>query len=549
MILRRWDPGIDSKSPIHVVCSPKVDVGKKGKQDRDLTRSSSEDLHGSGLDKGRKRSGRWRKSSILSNWIWIWISVTIKAISQIRRGVSPVDLKTRSRRIVKYLQRNFRNFSSIGIRKVRIQFRASFRFLEISDYVIVGWVEIFGINFQRFGNNGIVVNIVTVFVEERKVLVVEDGMDLDETDNMVHTGKGIEEFENDSQKVSDEEIGEDDRVKEDGVDTIAEEKQGDEAEENDQVAGELVKKQGASKRQFKSTVGAGGSYVLSSQRKALAKEIVLTSWRRRVHQTPNKGHQKPSFMNQVNKTWNNNGFLSLWWFLDVYVKVLYYGEGLAFLVWHHGCVWWPITGLLFTVLNLHWCGKLVDVWELKGIVGNIVNAFGFFALGITYGLSDQYKEHYIAFVTNGGLYLLVAQIFLEHKYFLILIYPFDYLKWCWGNIRQNIGSGLNGLNKSYFQVNGYAKKLYVYFKANHKVGFRNCTYYGSIDILYVRILMIEKRNNGFQWCNGVPHGIDRISHKIDCNFTGFRNLEILRLLGIIKPQSSGSVEQYKQVYI
>ncbi|KAH0906318.1 hypothetical protein HID58_038145, partial [Brassica napus] len=281
MILRRWDPGIDSKSPIHVVCSPKVDVGKKGKQDRDLTRSSSEDLHGSGLDKGRKRSGRWRKSSILSNWIWIWISVTIKAISQIRRGVSPVDLKMRSRRIVKYLQRNFRNFSSIGIRKVRIQFRASFRFLEISDYVIVGWVEIFGINFQRFGNNGIVVNIVTVFVEERKVLVVEDGMDLDETDNMVHTGKGIEEFENDSQKVSDEEIGEDDRVKEDGVDTIAEEKQGDEAEENDQVAGELVKKQGASKRQFKSTVGAGGSYVLSSQRKALAKEIVLTSWRRR----------------------------------------------------------------------------------------------------------------------------------------------------------------------------------------------------------------------------------------------------------------------------
>ncbi|WZZ70206.1 hypothetical protein YC2023_081576 [Brassica napus] len=260
-----------------------VDVGKKGKQDRDLTRSSSEDLHGSGLDKGRKRSGRWRKSSILSNWIWIWISVTIKAISQIRRGVSPVDLKTRSRRIVKYLQRNFRNFSSIGIRKVRIQFRASFRFLEISDYVIVGWVEIFGINFQRFGNNGIVVNIVTVFVEERKVLVVEDGMDLDETDNMVHTGKGIEEFENDSQKVSDEEIGEDDRVKEDGVDTIAEEKQGDEAEENDQVAGELVKKQGASKRQFKSTVGAGGSYVLSSQRKALAKEIVLTSWRRRTY--------------------------------------------------------------------------------------------------------------------------------------------------------------------------------------------------------------------------------------------------------------------------
>ncbi|KAG2265967.1 hypothetical protein Bca52824_073046 [Brassica carinata] len=85
MIFRGWDPGTDSESPIPVVCSQKVDVGKKGKRDRDLTRSSSEDLHGSGLDKGRKGSGRWRKSSILSNWIWIWILVTIKAISQIRR--------------------------------------------------------------------------------------------------------------------------------------------------------------------------------------------------------------------------------------------------------------------------------------------------------------------------------------------------------------------------------------------------------------------------------------------------------------------------------
>ncbi|KAG2292222.1 hypothetical protein Bca4012_008225 [Brassica carinata] len=61
---------------------------------------------------------------------------------------------------------------------------------------------------------------------------------------------------------SDKEIGEDDRVKEDGVDTIEEEKQGDEAEEKDQVAGELVKKQGARKRQFKPTVGAGGTSVL-----------------------------------------------------------------------------------------------------------------------------------------------------------------------------------------------------------------------------------------------------------------------------------------------
>ncbi|KAF3601558.1 hypothetical protein F2Q69_00037363 [Brassica cretica] len=84
MIFRGWDPRIDSESPIPVVCSQKVDVGKKGKRDRDLTRSSSEDLHGSGLDKGRKGSGRWRKSSILSNWIWIWRSVTIKAISQIQ---------------------------------------------------------------------------------------------------------------------------------------------------------------------------------------------------------------------------------------------------------------------------------------------------------------------------------------------------------------------------------------------------------------------------------------------------------------------------------
>ena len=116
------------------------------------------------------------------------------------------------------------------------------------------------------------------------------------------TSEGIEEFENDFQKLSDDEIGEDDRVKEDGVDTIEEEKQDDEAEEKDQVAGELVKKQGARKRQFKPTVGAGGTSVLRMVQAELAnaKEITLNSWRRRVHQTPNKGHQKPSFMNQVN---------------------------------------------------------------------------------------------------------------------------------------------------------------------------------------------------------------------------------------------------------
>ena len=89
----------------------------------------------------------------------------------------------------------------------------------------------------------------------------------------------------------------------------------------------------------------------------------------------------------------------------------------------------------------------------------------------------------------------------------------------------------------------------VQVRANHKFGFRDSTYNGLISISNVRIMMIGKRNNGFQWCNGVPHGIDRTSHKTDCDFTGFRNLEILRLLGFIKPQSSGSVEQYKQVYI
>ena len=142
------------------------------------------------------------------------------------------------------------------------------------------------------------------------------------------------------------------------------------------------------------------------------------------------------FLLVLNKTWNNTGFLSLWWSLGVYVTVLHCGEGFAFLVWNHGCVWWPITGVFFPVMTLHWCGKLMHVWplrlrrwELKGIVRNIVNAFGLFALGITYGLSDQYKEYYIAFDTNGELCLLVAQIFLKHKCFIILLHPFDYSIW------------------------------------------------------------------------------------------------------------------------
>ncbi|CAN7017195.1 unnamed protein product [Brassica rapa subsp. trilocularis] len=240
------------------------------------------------------------------------------------------------------------------------------------------------------------------------------------------------------------------------------------------AAGAVVTRQSNRKRLAKPPISTAGS---NKMRMASA---LLSPRKRAAAKVGTRHGDIVMFLLILNKTWNNNGFLSLWWFLGVYVKVLYYGEGLAFLVWHRGCVWWPITGSLFTVLNLLWCGKLVHVWllrswELKGIVGNIVNAFGFFALGITYGLSDQYKEHYLAFVQNGALYLLVAQILIEHKYFLILIYSFDYLKWCWGNITQNIGSGLNGINESYFHVNGSAKKLYV------------------------RILMIEKKNNGFQW--------------------------------------------------
>ncbi|WZY72977.1 hypothetical protein YC2023_005217 [Brassica napus] len=55
----------------------------------------------------------------------------------------------------------------------------------------------------------------------------------------------------------------------------------------------------------------------------------------------------------------------------------------------------------------------------------------------------------------------------------------------------------------------------VQVRANHKFGFRDSTYNGLISISNVRIMMIGKRNNGFQWCNGVPHGIDRTSHKTD----------------------------------
>ncbi|CAN6827408.1 unnamed protein product, partial [Brassica oleracea] len=363
---------------------------------------------------------------------------------------------------------------------------------------------------------------------------------------------GVEvEAEEEFQTLSEEEAEQASEVEQEYVHTQEEEEllSGDADADKDMAAGVVATRQSNRKRLAKPSISTAGS-----NKMRMASVLLSPRKRAAVKVGTRHGDSVVMFLLILNKTWNNNGFLSLWWFLGVYVKVLYYGEGLAFLVWHHGWVWWPITGSLFTVLNLLWCGKLVHVWllrrwELKGIVGNRVNAFGFFALGITYGLLDQYKEHYLAFVQNGALYLLVAQIFLEHKYFLILIYSFDYLKWCWGNITQNIGSGLNGLNEWYFHVNGSAKKLYVYFRAIHKVGFTNCTYYGSIGILYVRILMIEKRNNGFQWCNGVPHRIDRISHKIDCDFTGFWNLEILRLLGTIKLQSSGSVEQYEQVYI
>ncbi|WZZ61960.1 hypothetical protein YC2023_062067 [Brassica napus] len=96
-------------------------------------------------------------------------------------------------------------------------------------------------------------------VEEMPALVVGEGMDLDAVlDKVVQEGS-IEELENEFQNLTDEEFEEDAKEKENGVDILEEEKQGDEAEEKDQNAGDWVKKQGVRKKLYKPTVAAGGA--------------------------------------------------------------------------------------------------------------------------------------------------------------------------------------------------------------------------------------------------------------------------------------------------
>lgn len=55
--------------------------------------------------------------------------------------------------------------------------------------------------------------------------------------------------------------------------------------------------------------------------------------------------------------------------------------------------------------------------------------------------------------------------------------------------------------------------------------------------------------NGFLWCDNAPHGVRCGLNGLEYSFYGLQDLGIIRLLGIIKLQSSGSVEQYEQVYI
>ncbi|KAG2271773.1 hypothetical protein Bca4012_074009 [Brassica carinata] len=91
----------------------------------------------------------------------------------------------------------------------------------------------------------------------------------------------------------DEEFEEDAKEKENGVDILEEEKQGDEAEEKDQNAGDWVKKQGVRKKLYKPTVAAGGAPMmrLVQAAKAGAKQT-----EEKGTSNPKSGPPKPYFL-------------------------------------------------------------------------------------------------------------------------------------------------------------------------------------------------------------------------------------------------------------
>lgn len=132
MFLRRWDPWIEEE--FRIDHRQEVDLGEIGKRERDLARGFFSDLRRINLENGKGGLGRWRKP--LTSSERIWISVIIKTISQIFRGMIPVYFKHRSKLMVKEIGRNNKRSSDPGFWKLRISYQFLNGFLEILAYLV-----------------------------------------------------------------------------------------------------------------------------------------------------------------------------------------------------------------------------------------------------------------------------------------------------------------------------------------------------------------------------------------------------------------------------
>ena len=203
------------------------------------------------------------------------------------------------------------------------------------------------------------------------------------------------------------------------------------------------------------------------------------------------------------------------------------------------------------------------------------------------------KGLYIALFIHCGLYVLMDVMSFAHKCSIILIFPHAYLRWdCW----QVMGFGLYGIsdplvclgsrdesrwsyglrenlvcndlrdkprrsygfNGTYYKDSWYAKVLkiflhlyepYAYHRENRKCLDIHNMYLALMGFLNGGNVSSVNWKNGFQWCDNAPHGVGCGLNGLEYSFYGLEDLGIIRLLGIIKLQSSGSKGQNQYIYI
>lgn len=244
------------------------------------------------------------------------------------------------------------------------------------------------------------------------------------------------------------------------------------------------------------------------------------------------------------KIWNKIGILSLWWcFLAVCVCVLLRmlcGVSVDSLDWRYGCGSRLITGLLYMVLALVWYGTMEALGSLATMILGIMVQICLRSRRWGSSLS-QVRGLYIVLCTLCVLYELTNGMFMVG-----LVASLNALKWSYGS---------NGM---FYQNSWFAKRLINLAHLYELLVFlrENCN---GLNIYNMYLVLMGLWNDGkessaiwkdgFRWCDHDPDGSSDTLNGFEYGIYGFQAPGIIRLLSIIKLQSSRSKGQNQSLYI